>query len=186
MTYQEILDNLKPELEKTKEDAKQELMKLRSGRLSPALIEDIHADCFGAMLPLKQLGAISNLSPRELSLQLWDKSYVEGVVKAIEIAGLSLSVRIDGENIFLTAPPLTTESREDLIVVLNKKKEEIFQQLRHKRDKSWRAIQDGFQAGEIREDDKFKGKDKLDESVREFRDKIEEMVKDKETEIRGQ
>ncbi len=185
MSYQPILDNLKPELEKAEKDFKDEMMKLRSGRLSPALVEDITVDCFGSILPMKQLGAITSGSPKELLIQLWDKSYVEGAVGAIEKAGIGLSVRIDGEKVYLTSPPLTEESRTNLIQVLNKKKEEMFQEVRRLRDKSWKAVQDGFTKGEIREDDKFKGKDKLDEMVREYRDKIEEMVKNKEVEIRG-
>lgn len=184
MIAQEIIDKLKPELEKIVTGFKEELMKLRAGSLSPALLEDIEAECFESILPIKQLGSITNVSSRELSVQLWDKSYVEGVVKAVEVAGLGLSVRIDGANIYFTSPPLTAESRENIIHVLNKNKEEVFQDLRHKRDRAWKAIQEGFQAGEIREDDKFKGKDKLDEMVREFRDKIEEMVKNKEVEIK--
>ena len=185
MTYQEIIDNLEPDLEKVVIDFKDEMMKLRSGRLSPALIEDIEADCFGSILPLKQLGAISLPSNRELLIQLWDKSYVEGVLAAIDDTEIGLSVRIDGEKIYLTSPPLTEESRQNVIRILNKKKEETFQQIRHLRDKAWRAIQDGFQQGEIREDDKYKGKDKLDEAVRNYRDKIEEIVKNKETELKG-
>lgn len=185
MTHQEIIDELKPNLDKSVDEFKQELMKMRAGRLSPASIEDITADCFGSMLPIKQLGAISSPSPRELLVQLWDKSYVDGVAKAVELAGLGLSVRIDGVNMYFSAPPLTTESRESLIQVLNKKKEEVFQELRKLRDKAWKNIQEGFQAGEIREDDKFKGRDKLDEEVREHREKIEEMVANKTTEIKG-
>jgi len=185
MISQEIVDKLKPELEKSVTGFKEEMMKLRAGSLSPALLEDIEANCFDSILPIKQLGAISNTAPRELSVQLWDKSYVEGVVKAVESAGLGLSVRMDGANLYFTSPPLTAESRENIIRVLNKNKEEVFQNLRHKRDRAWKTIQDGFQAGEIREDDKFKGKDKLDEMIRDFRDKIEEMVKNKEVEIKG-
>jgi len=185
MTHQAIIDELEPDLEKAKNEFKEELMKLRSGRLSPASIEDITADCFGSMMPIKQLGAISSPSPRELLVQLWDKSYVDGVAKAVELAGLGLSVRIDGVNMYFSAPPLTAESRENLVQVLNKKKEEVFQELRKMRDKAWKNIQEGFQAGEIREDDKFKGRDKLDELVRENRDKIEEMVANKTTEIKG-
>lgn len=185
MTHQEIIDALEPDLEKAQDQFKQELMKLRSGRLSPASIEDITADCFGSMMPIKQLGAISSPSPRELLVQLWDKSYVEGVAKAVELAGLGLSVRIDGVNMYFSAPPLTAESRENLILVLNRKKEEVFQLIRKMRDKAWKNIQEGFQAGEIREDDKFKGRDKLDETVREHREKMEEMVANKTIEIKG-
>ena len=185
MTYQEIIENLEPELDNAVQDFKGELMKIRSGRLSPAFVEDIEVDCFGQLLPLKQLGAITSNSLRGLVVQLWDKSYVEGVVGAIEQEGLGLSVRIDGNNVFLTAPPLTQEIRQEMIQLLNRKKEDVFQQVRRIRDKGWKDIQDGFTRGEIREDDKFKGKDKLDEATRKCREKMEKMTSDKETELKG-
>ena len=177
MSIETIIENIKPELETEVVEFKSELMKLRASRLSPALIEDIEAECFDSVLPIKQLGAIMSVSQREIQVQLWDKTYVDGVVKAIEQEGLNLSMRIDGNNIFLSSPPLTSDSRKNLIVLLNKKKEEVFQELRHQRDKAWRKIQDGFQTGEIREDDKFKGKDKLDEEVKKQRQALEEMVR---------
>lgn len=184
MTYQEIIEGLKPNLQEVVETFKEEMARLRAGRLSPGLIEDIKAECFGSILPLKQLGAISSPSSRELLIQLWDKSYVEGVVKAIEEAGLGLSQRIDGEKVYLSSPSLTEESRQNLIQMLNKKKEEVFQNIRRLRDRAWKEIQDGFQKGEIREDDKYRGKDKLDEMVREHREKIEKMAENKEAEIK--
>ncbi len=183
MEFQEIIDSIKPEIEILLTDYKQELMKLRTGRLSPALIEDIEANCFGSMLPLKQMGSISSVGQRELLFTTWDKSYVEGAVAGIEQAGLGLSMRIDGTNIYLTAPALTEDSRKNLVVVLNKKKEEFFQDLRRLRDKAWKVMQDKGQTGELREDDKFKGRDKLDEFTREQRDKMEEMAINKEKEI---
>ncbi len=180
-----ILDQSKKDLQKAVETFKSDMMKLRASSLSPELLEDISVDCFGQEMPMKQLGSISALSSREIMAQLWDKSYVDGVLKAIEREGLILSSRIDGASIYFTAPSLTTESRNDLIKLLNKKKEEAFQELRKLRDKAWKDIQDRFAVGEIREDDKFKGRDKLDEAVRDNREKMEEMANKKEKEILG-
>lgn len=185
MTYEEIIEKIKPELQNLVDSFKTEMMKIQAGRLSPGFLENIKADCFGSVLPLKQLGAISSVSPRGLLIQLWDKSYVEGVVKAIEQENLGLSMRMEENNIYLTAPSLTEETRQNLIQLLREKKEEAFQNIRRLRDKAWKGIQEGFQRGEIREDDKYRGKDKLDEIVRKYRDKMEEMTKNKETEIKG-
>ncbi len=183
--FQKIIDQAKKDLQKATDNFKSDMMKLRASSLSPELLEDIRADCFGTEMPIKQLGSISALSNREIMVQLWDKSYVEGVLKAIEREGLILSSRIDGASIYFTAPSLTTESRNDLIKLLNKKKEEAFQELRRLRDKAWKDLQDEFAKGEIREDDKFKGRDKLDESVRDSREKMDEMAEKKEKEILG-
>lgn len=185
MNYTEIIEQLKPAFERATDDFKQELLKIQTGRLSASLIEDIKADCFGQKLPLKQLGAILAVSQRELALELWDKSYVEGVVAALEKQGMDLGIRTDEKTVYLTAPALTEESRHNLIRLLNQKKENAFQDIRRLRDRAWREIQDGFQQGEIREDDKYKGKDKLDEATREYREKIEELASNKEKEIKG-
>lgn len=183
--HQTILEQSKKDFQKAVEQFKSEMLKLRASSLSTEILEDIRADCFGQELPIKQLGAVSSLSPREIMVQLWDKSYVEGVLKAIEREGLILSSRIDGASIYFTAPALTLESRNELVKLLNKKKEEYLQEIRKIRERAWRDLQDGFTRGEIREDDKFKSRDKLDESVKEFREKVEEMSEKKEKEILG-
>ncbi|MDD5433373.1 MAG: ribosome-recycling factor [Candidatus Pacebacteria bacterium] len=183
--FQFIIDQSKKDFQKALDDFKSEMVKLRASNLSPELLEDIKADCFGSEMPIKQLGAVSALSARELMVQLWDKSYVDGVLKAIEREGIILGIRVDGASIYLSAPPLTAESRQDLIKLLNKKKEDAFQELRRLRDKAWKDLQEGFTKSEIREDDKFKGRDKLDEAVRDFREKMEEIADRKEKEILG-
>ncbi len=185
MTYQEIIEKIKPEFQNTVDALKENMQRIRAGVLSPNLIEDIKADCLGTILPLKQLGAISAPSLHELSLELWDKSYIEGVIRAIENETLGLGIRTKGNTVFLTAPPLTEEARKNLQRLLDQKKESTFQDIRRLRDKAWKEIQEGFQKGEIREDDKYRGKDKLEEVVHKFRDKIEEMAKNKEKEIAG-
>jgi len=185
MSYQEIIEKLKPELQTIVDNFTLTLQKIRAGRPSIVLIENIKADCFGQKLPLRQLGAISTPSPREICLQLWDKSYLEGVIRAIENENLGLSVRIEEDKIYLSAPPLSEEARKNLIKVLNQEKEKTFQEIRRARDKAWKEIQEGFKTGEIREDDKYRGKEKLEEVVHKYKDKIEEIVESKEKEITG-
>jgi len=183
MDYQKILDQIKNDLDKFKKNFREQLLEIRAGKLSPSLIEDVKVNCFGSMTPLKSLGAISTPSQKEIMIQLWDKSYVEGVVKAIEKKGMGLSIKAEEDKIYLTSPPLTEESKKNLSRVLNKKKEEIFQKIRHLRDNVWKEIQEREQSGEITEDDKYKAKDKLEEIVREGRKEIEEMAENKRREI---
>jgi len=185
MDYNEIIEKIKPDLQNLVNYFKEEVLKIRAGRLSPSLVEDIKVECFGSVMSVKQLGAISTPSFREILIQLWDKSYVEQVVRAIEKANLGVGIRIEENNIYLSAPPLTEEQRKNLIRVLNQKKEQVFQSIRKIRDKAWKEIQEGFQRGEIREDDKYKGKDKLEEVIKEYRQKIEEISERKREEIEG-
>ena len=160
MSYQEILDKIKNDLDKIREYFEGQLMEIRAGRLSIGLIENIKVDCFGSILALKQIASFSNPSPREILVQLWDKSYSENVIRAIEKGNLDLGIRVEGNSIYLSAPSLTEDSKKNLIKVLNQKKEETFQNVRHIRDKAWKEIQEGFQKGELGEDEKYKGKDK--------------------------
>ncbi len=183
MSYQEILDKIKPNLEKALEFFKEQLKEIRTGGVSAGFIENLKVDCFDSVLSLKQLGAISVPSPQKILVQLWDKSYLEQVIKAIEQENLGFSINIDGNNVYLLAPPLTEENKKILIKFLNKRKEEIFQNIRHIRDDGWKEIQDGFQKSEIREDDKYRGKDELEELIRDYREKIEVLVENKEKEI---
>jgi len=183
MEQKEIVDKTKTELDKLEEYFSSQLKEIRSGRLAVSLVEDIKVDCFGSILPLKQLGAVSAVSQKEILIQLWDKSYVEGAVKAIEHRKIGLGIKVEGANIYLSASPLTEESKKTLIRALNEKKEEVFQGIRRLRDNAWREIQDAFQKKEISEDDKYKAKDKLEDLIKERRSKIEEMVENKEKEI---
>jgi len=185
MDYSQIIEKIKPELQNLRESFKEELMKIQTSRLSGSLIEDIKVEIAGSQMPLKSWGAISSVSAREISIQPWDKSYVEPIIKAIERVNFGLAPILDKDTIRLSAPPLTEETKRNLIRVLNQKKEDIFQGIRHLRDRAWKEIQDGFRKGEIREDDKYKGKDKLEEVVGECKDKIEEMVERKRKEITG-
>lgn len=187
MSYQEIIEKIKPELQNLIESLRGELMKIQTSRISPSLIEDIKVEIGGSEMPLKSLGAISSSSPRELTVQPWDKSYFEPIIKAIEkkFSDLGLTPIADKDTIRLSVSPLTEETKKNLVHLLNQKKEDIFQDIRRQRDRVWKEIQEGFRKGEIREDDKYKGKEKLEEVIGEYKGKIEEMAQNKEKEITG-
>ncbi len=183
MSYQEIIDKIKPECDKVVSFLEQEMSKIRTGRPSPSLVENIVVECFDQNMPLKQLGTITCSGARELAIQPWDKSYVEAIQKAISRSNTGASSVLDQDIVRVKFPPLTEDYRKSLIRVLAEKKEDARNTIRHHREEAWKQTQTGFQAGEIREDDKFKAKDKLQELVDEYNKKVEEMLKKKEEEI---
>ncbi len=183
MDYQEIINRIKPECDKTISFLEQEMSKIRTGRPSPALVENIVVECFDQNMPLKQLGTITCSGARELIIQPWDKSYVEAIQKAISRSNTGASSVLDQEVIRIKFPPLTEEYRKSLLRVLAEKKEEARTTIKRWREDGWKEAQTEFQTGEIREDDKFRTKDKLQEMVDEYNKKIEEMLKKKEEEI---
>lgn len=181
--YKEIIEKIKPEIDKTISFLERELTKFRIGRASPSLVENIVVECFGEKFPLKQLAAISLPGPRQILVQPWDKSYVESIEKAILQSGLGISPVVDKDVIRISLPSLSEEYRKDLLRVLSEKQEEARKTIRRWREKAWDEIQERFKEGEIREDDKFRAKDELQDLVDEYNKKIEEMGERKKKEI---
>ncbi len=103
------------ELKLATEHLRGEFMGLRANRPSTRLVEDIKAEYFGQMTPLKQLGAIMIIPPMEMAVSVWDKSAVTEVVKAIEAANTGLSVSVNGTTVHLKMPILTDDRRQELI-----------------------------------------------------------------------
>jgi len=96
------------------EALKHDLGGLRTGRASTALVEPIHVEVYGSNMPLNQVATISVPEPRLLSVQVWDRSNVGPVEKAIRNAGLGINPIVDGQNIRLPIPDLTEDRRKEL------------------------------------------------------------------------
>jgi ribosome recycling factor len=96
------------------EALKHDLGGLRTGRASTTLLDPVVVEVYGANMPLNQIGTVSAPEPRMLSVQVWDRSNVTAVEKAIRSAGLGLNPISDGQNIRLPIPDLTEERRKEL------------------------------------------------------------------------
>ena len=160
-----------------------ELSKIRTTRLSPSLVEDIVVECFGEKFPLKQLAAISSLEPRQIVIQPWDKSYVEPIEKALSSSGMGGAPIVDKDLIRVSFPPLSEEYRKNLVRFLSGKQEEVKKTIRRWREEAWEEIQEKTKNGEIREDDKFRAKEELQDLVEEYNKKIEDSGEKKKREI---
>ncbi|XOB42505.1 MAG: ribosome-recycling factor [Candidatus Nealsonbacteria bacterium] len=184
VSYKDIIDKINPKLEKSIGFLEKELQKIRTERASPSLVENIEVDCFGQIFPLKQLATISIPKSREIVIQPWDKSYIEEIVKALDKnTSIGASPVVDKNIIRIHLPSLSEEFRKDLIHFTSEKQEIVKRTIRKWRDEAWREIQDAEKDGKISEDDKFKGKDKLQELIDEHNEKVEEMIENKKKEI---
>lgn len=181
--YQEIINKLKPNLDRTIDYLKGELAGLQVGRATPSLIEDLEVECYNQRMPLKQLAAIQTPEPRSILIRPWDRNILKDIVKAISQSKLGLSPIIEEEFIRLKIPPLSEERRRELTKILQEKLEECRISVRRQREEVWRKIQDLERAGKISEDDKFRAKDELQKVIDEYNKKIEEIGKKKEEEI---
>src|SRR6056297_3924211 len=118
MNYKDILKSMEGSLKKQLASFKEKMMEIRAGRLSPNLVEDIKVECFDSTMSIKQLGSISSPAPHQILIQLWDESYKEDVIGAIESADLGTSVKVDENNIYLSAPPVSPENKKKLLDTL--------------------------------------------------------------------
>ncbi len=186
MDYKQLIDKIKPEMDKTMAFLEKELVKIRTGRASASLVEDIIVDCFGQKFPLKQLGAISSPEPKQIIIQPWDKSYIEPIEKAISKSSLGTSPVVDKDVLRINLPPLSDDYRKTLLRTLSEKQEEARKTIRHWRGEVWEQVQEATKTGEVREDDKFRAKDELQELVDEYNEKIDEMGERKKKELAGE
>ena len=181
--HKEIIEKIKPELNKTIEFFQKELAKIRTGQASPTLVEDVLVDISGQNMSIKQLAAITCPQRRQIVIQPWDTSYLEPIEKALQKSHIGISPVVDKEIIRINLPPLTQEFRATLLKALGEKAEETKKTIRHWREEAWNEIQDKARKGEIREDDKFKGKDELQKVIDEYTKNIDELVERKTNEI---
>jgi ribosome recycling factor len=100
--------------------AKQEFAGLRTGRASPHLLDPINVEAYGQRMSISQLGTVSTPEPRLLTVQIWDKSMVKQVDKAIRDSGLGLNPQVDGQLLRIPIPPLNEERRKELVKLAHK------------------------------------------------------------------
>jgi len=162
-----------------------ELSLLRTGRASPALLDGVSIDYYGAKQPLKHLGAISVEDARTLRIKPWDASLIPQIEQGIRYANLGLQPIAEKDSLRIIFPELTQERRASLLKVISEKLEQSRISLRQLRDEHWRAIQDEEREGKISEDDKFRSKDELQKMIDSITKELEKMAEAKEKEIKG-
>jgi len=185
ISYQNIIDDVEPELKKVMVFFTSELKKIRTERVSPSLVEDLKVDYFGKTYSLKELAAISANQARELIIKPWDKSYLEDVLSALERSTIKVSSVIDDDVIRIKLPALSEEFRNDLIRLVAQTQEQAKQTIRKWRDEGWAKIKNAEKDKKMSEDEKFKGKKKLEDMIKDFSDQIEKISESKTKELKS-
>ncbi len=181
--YQTIITDHKELFEEAVNHFSEEMAKLRTGRATPALVDHLLVDYYNTKSPIKQIASVSAPEARLILIAPWDTGSLVMIEAAIREANLGLNPSNDGKVIRISIPPLTEERRRDLVKGLNRLAEEARIAVRTIREDAWKEIQDVEKAGGMSEDDKFHGKDALQEVVEKYNDRIEELRKKKEGEI---
>jgi len=135
------------------EALKHDLGGLRTGRASVSLLEPVHVEVYGANMPLNQVATISAPEPRMLSVQVWDRSNVGAVEKAIRSAGLGLNPISEGQTLRLPIPDLTEERRKELAKLAGQYAEKAKVAVRNVRRDGMDALKQDEKKKEISEDE---------------------------------
>ena len=177
------INELKRRMQGATQALKHELGGLRTGRAAASMLEPVQVDAYGTHMPLNQLATISVPEPRLLSVQVWDRSNVGPVERAIRNAGLGINPVTDGQNIRLPIPDLTEERRKELAKLAHQYAEKAKVAVRNVRRDGMDALKSDEKKKEISEDEHKR----LDTEVQKLTDdaikEIDEILAAKDKEI---
>ena len=159
---------------------------LRTGRASTSLLDPVQVEVYGANMPLNQIATVSTPEPRLLTVQVWDKSNVTPVEKAIRQAGLGINPITDGQTIRLPIPDMTEERRRELAKLASSYAEKAKIAVRNVRRDGMDALKSDEKKGEIAEDERKRREGDVQKLTDQTVGEIDEVSSAKEKEIMGQ
>ena len=162
---------------------KHELGGLRTGRASTALLEHVQVEAYGSHMPLNQLGTVAVPEPRLLSVQVWDRSMIHAVEKAISAANLGLTPSTEGQVIKLRVPELNEERRKEIVKLAHKFAEAARVAVRHVRRDGLDLLKKLEKDHKISEDDHTRQAGDVQKATDSTIAEIEKMLAGKEKEI---
>lgn len=165
------------------EQFKKELSGLRTGRASVSLLEPVQVEAYGSHMPLSQLGTVNVPEPRMLTVQVWDKSMVKAVEKAIREANLGVNPMVEGQLIRVPIPPLTEDRRKDLVKLAHKFAEQARIATRNVRRDGMEALKHMEKDHKINEDEHRKRSAEIQKLTDEYVGKVDETLAAKEKDI---
>ena len=174
---------IKKDLNSISEFFKQELSKIRTGRATTSLIEDVEVEVYGSKMKVKELGSMTIPEPQQILVTPWDKSLIPVISKAINSTDLGLNSSYDQDKVRVPIPPLSQERRNDLAKGVSAKLETAKTSVRDLRNKLNKEIDIDFSEKKISEDDKFKLKAEVDKIIKEFSQEIEKLAEEKKESI---
>ena len=165
------------------EALKHDLGGLRTGRASTTLLEPVQVEVYGSTMPINQLASVSAPEPRMLSVQVWDKTNVGPVDKAIRSAGLGLNPIVDGQNIRLPIPDLTEERRKELSKLAHQYSEKAKVAVRNVRRDGMDALKNDEKKHEISEDERKRKETEVQKLTDDSIAEIDQILINKDKEI---
>ena len=182
-TVQEVLSQTGARMNKSVDALKSDLSAIRTGRASPALIENLMVDYYGVPTPLNQMASISIPEARLLMIQPWDKQVLKEIEKGILKSDLGLVPNNDGNVIRISIPTLTEERRRELVRLVGRKIEEGHVAVRNIRRAGVDQVRQMERAGELSKDDSRRAQSQIQELTDSYVGQMDAIGQEKEAEV---
>lgn len=179
----EVLSDTDDRMAKTIDSLRHDLLKIRTGRASPALVEELTIDYYGMPTPLQQLAAISVPEAQQLVIRPYSAKDIGAIERAIATSDLGLTPNNDGKQIRLNFPSLTEERRRDLVKMVARRAEEARVSIRNIRRDAINDLRSFEKESMISEDELHQGQEQVQQKTDAYIKRVDEIIKDKETEI---
>lgn len=183
MSVADVTNETRPKMDAVVEDFKRKLSNVRTGRATVGLLDTVSVDYYGTPTPLNQMASVAVPEPQLITVQPWDMSQLGAVEKAIIAANLGMNPSNDGKIIRLPVPALNEERRKQLAKQVHEIAEEHRIAIRNVRHASNDALKKMLKDKTISEDDERGGLDEVQKLTNSFIAKLDELSKNKETEI---
>ena len=182
-TIDDVLIDGEIRMEKTLEALGRDLNTLRTGRATPALLENVTIDYYNTPTPLNQIASVSAPEARLIVIQPWDKGSIKDIEKSLQKSEMGFNPNNDGTVIRLPIPPLTQERRRDLVKVLKRKVEDGKVAVRNVRRDSIEQLRGMEKNKQISQDENRRAQDQIQKVTDSFVGKMDQVSSDKESEI---
>ncbi|NLH49942.1 MAG: ribosome recycling factor [Myxococcales bacterium] len=179
----DVYNECKSGMEKSIANLGRELMKIRTGRANPAILEGIRVDYYGTPTPINQMATVSVPEHRLIVIAPWEQPKCNDIVRAIQSSDIGLNPQSDGKVVRIAFPPLTEERRKELVKQVKKIGEEHKVAVRMERRDANEMLKALQKDGDITEDDSHKGTERIQKLHDDYIKKVDEVIARKETEI---
>jgi ribosome recycling factor len=183
MPLDDILMDAEEHMEKAVEHVQHELRGIRTGRASPALVENIHVDYYGAQTPLKSIASISVPEATQLLIKPFSPQDIRAIEKAISDSKIGLTPHSDGKTLRLMLPPLSQERRLQLVGQCKGFAEAAKIAIRNSRRDANKILETEEKGGIVGEDEAKKGKEQIQDLTKQYETKVDDLIEKKKNEI---
>ncbi len=183
MTIPEIKKTAEQKMSKSVEAFKNELHKIRTGRAHPGLLDQVHVDYYGSMVPISQVANVTLLDARTISVQPWEKGMAAKIEKAIRESDLGLNPASQGELLRVPMPALTEERRKELTKVVRHAGEEAKIAVRAVRRDANEHLKKLLKDKAVTEDEERRAQDEVQRLTDRTSAEIDRLVQGKEAEV---